>query len=74
MDAIYNNFNDKGLTKIARREVGSKVLFFASFFDAQVSLILPLIGIKVNIINQKSRDQLGMKYERDLMHSMVEMV
>jgi len=51
LGAIHDHFHDKGLTKIARREVGSFVLGLAAPFDQQVALIYPLIGLEVYVSN-----------------------
>ena len=62
------------LTKVATREVGYKTLKIASFFDSQVKLIMPMIGLEMYTANEKSKTILGMKYERDLLKTMEEMI
>jgi hypothetical protein len=62
------------LSKTATKEVGYKTLKVFSLFDSQVRLILPMIGLEVYTSNEKSKAILGMKYERDLMKTMEEMV
>ena len=74
MAHISEKFKDKGLTKVATREVGKKTLWLASPFDSQIKIILDLIGRELYLDNQKSRDMLGMKYERDLLYSLEEMI
>jgi hypothetical protein len=49
--AIKSKFEAQGLTKVATREVGRGVLRLAAPFDAQVALILPLVGLQVEIKN-----------------------
>lgn len=44
MKIISEHFKDKGLPKVATREVGKKTLSAFGIFDAQVKLILPVIG------------------------------
>lgn len=66
MKIISEHFKDKGLPKVATREVGKKTLSAFGIFDAQVKLILPVIGKQMFINNQKSKDVLGLTYERNL--------
>ena len=71
---IKDKFKDKGLKKVATKEVGKKTLWVASPLDSQIKIILDLIGREQFLDNQKSKDKLGMKYERDLLFSMEEMI
>jgi hypothetical protein len=74
MKIIREHFSDKGLSKVATREVGKKTLSLFAPFDAQLRIILPIIGNQMFINNEKSQKMLGMKYERDLDQSLIEMV
>ena len=74
MEIINEHFKDKGLKKVATKEVGSKTLGVFSIFDSQVRLILPMLGQKMFIDNKKSKELLGLKYERDLKKTLIEMV
>ena len=54
MKIISSHFKEKGLPKVATREVGKKTLAAFGLFDAQVRLILPFIGKQMFINNEKS--------------------
>ena len=74
MSIIRDHFKDRGLPSVASREVGRKTLSLFSAFDSQIKIILPVIGFQMFINNEKSKKLLGLKYDRDLDQSLIEMV
>ena len=71
---IREHFKDKGLTKIPTLVAGSKLLYLASFFDGTLKFLLPRVGVEAHFDNSKSKELLGMKYERDVSTIAVDMV
>lgn len=67
-------FKDKGLRRVPTKRAGYSALYIFSIFDQQIKMLLPLVGKELLMNNQKSKDLLGMRYERDLKQTMVEMV
>lgn len=68
------HFRPLGLTTITTKEVGYPMLKIFSAFDSRVSLLIDCIDLEVTLVNTKSKEILGMKYERDMREVMIEMV
>jgi hypothetical protein len=71
---IKQNFEDKGLTKVGTGELPSRLIKILGIFDSQIRLIAPLLGVEIYADNQKSKDLLGLTYERNLDDTVVETV
>lgn len=56
------------------RVVGYKTLLPIAMFDSQIWIMLKVIGVRFTVDNTKSREMLGLAYDRDLMESIIEMV
>lgn len=74
MKIIRDHFEEKGLRRIPTREAGVKLLTLIGMFDGTVKMFIPRLGVHVNFKNDKSKSMLGMKYNRNLETTFVEMV
>ena len=74
MNIIRDHFYCLGLTRIPTKEVGKFALQAISLIDSQVRLVITIVGIQVQLDVTKSKEMLGMQYERDLDQSLIEMV
>jgi len=74
MTVVHEHFHDKGFPKVATKEVSSGLLRIYQHFDAQVSLIVPILGNEIFCDNSKAKELLGLKFERNLKTTLVEMV
>ena len=74
MKLIKKHYHDKGLKKIPTFEAGYKLLKLISFFDPSVKLLLPRVGMETHFDNTKSRELLGMTYDRAPEDTIIDMV
>jgi len=71
-ETLNNEFSKYGY-RVQTRRIGYCPLKIASWFDSQVKIILPMINAEIYAINTKSKEVLGIKYERNLHNSLIEM-
>ncbi len=71
-DALHNEFNQYGY-RVQTRRIGYCPLKIASWFDGQVKIVLNFINTEIYAHNDKSKEILGVTYERNLKTSMIEM-
>lgn len=69
---LAEELNPQGFS-VQTRRMGYCPIKFASLFDQQARILIPLLNVTITVDNSPSRELLGIKYERRLRDSVVEM-
>ena len=62
-EILRGEFEEYGY-RVQTRRVGYWILKLASYFDNQVKIVLPMIGINLTFSNKLSKELLGMTYDK----------